>query len=1117
MAETTIDRLQIQIEATAKGTSAVFTQLESQLATVQKALDGLNIGKINAARAALNGGLSMNKAERDVKSSVDRIEQSLKGLEAIKNSALSGDSSALTSFQRKVTSIQSAIDTLGVKMQQAGRDNAFDNTKLDGYRESLFHLQEGLEAYKNEVANMPAPSSGDAESALDRLKGAAGTVGSAFAKLGSTIKTTFSNLVNAVKKAHNALSKLHDKISGFANKGFMRVLKYAFGIRSVYVLFRRLRKAITESFQELQNSGAFFQTTRANIEGLKASLTTLKFQFGAVFEPIFNAVAPALQTLINHLVSAMNALSAFTAKLMGKSTYSKAVANMGAVAKNTGSAAKAQKELNKQLQSFDELNNLTTHTSSGGGSGSGSSGSTPDAYYVEESVDNALGDFGKKHADLISTGDWVHVGRTISDKLSEVMESIPWDKIIEKARAFGTGLADFLNGLINGRLFSNIGSTIANAFNTLFEGLGAFAKQFDWVNLGLSIGAGITSFFKTSNMGQWGETVHDWIGGILDAGIAMLDNTDWAEIGNKLAAFLNGLDAADLGSKLFTFARKLAEGISIAITNLWNNSDAKNKIGLAIVGLIAAAKLTGLTLPGIGSAIASAISSVGTIAIPSLSISVGVATIAGIAGFEVTKSTGAAFAEGQGDKELANEYATYNPLKLKLASTIFANNGDSFADKLGEVSDAWSTAKKDSKAAGFFDTSAHALGNPLGYINDYNMAVFGAIDKLFGNKSNTNASPSGGGGGTGSTSSPSGGGGGGVNNALLSPGTGQLDLKVNTEMGGSLTKVSDFDKLASAWNNFVSKPHNMNNSIKSTMSGVFQKLPDITDAKNKFVDLANNWKDKGATLSSKVGGQISRITDLDTWKSKFSGLFNSWKDKANTFRSTVGGHLSKITDLDTWKSKATGLYNAWKGKSVTYKLLTSGANMIESLKSRISGLYNSWRGKTASFSLKFSAAASDLRAWVNNNVLSKVRSVFNSVPLLSGFANRLYLAKGGYFEKDTLAHIGEAGAEAVIPLEHNLQAIHKIANVMLDGMASANRYSYTASPSSVGFNGGISSSSNSNSDLIMQLISETQEQNRLLRQIASKDFSVSSRDVFNATRSESNNYYNRTGNSPFVF
>jgi hypothetical protein len=191
--------------------------------------------------------------------------------------------------------------------------------------------------------------------------------------------------------------------------------------------------------------------------------------------------------------------------------------------------------------------------------------------------------------------------------------------------------------------------------------------------------------------------------------------------------------------------------------------------------------------------------------------------------------------------------------------------------------------------------------------------------------------------------------------------------------------------------------------------------------------------------------------------------------------------------------------------------------MIESLKSRISGLYNSWRGKTASFSLKFSAAASDLRAWVNNNVLSKVRSVFNSVPLLSGFANRLYLAKGGYFEKDTLAHIGEAGAEAVIPLEHNLQAIHKIANVMLDGMASANRYSYTASPSSVGFNGGISNSSNSNSDLIMQLISETQEQNRLLRQIASKDFSVSSRDVFNATRSESNNYYNRTGNSPFVF
>ena len=109
----------------------------------------------------------------------------------------------------------------------------------------------------------------------------------------------------------------------------MKILRYGFGIRSLYVLFRRLKQAIKDSFGELTKSGAFVQETKSNIDALKASLTTLKFQFGAAFQPIFNAIAPALISLINYLVSLMNIISAFTAKLMGKSTYSKAVASTG--------------------------------------------------------------------------------------------------------------------------------------------------------------------------------------------------------------------------------------------------------------------------------------------------------------------------------------------------------------------------------------------------------------------------------------------------------------------------------------------------------------------------------------------------------------------------------------------------------------------------------------------------------------------------------------------------------------------------------------------------------------------------------------------------------------------
>jgi hypothetical protein len=43
------------------------------------------------------------------------------------------------------------------------------------------------------------------------------------------------------------------------------------------------------------------------------------------------------------------------------------------------------------------------------------------------------------------------------------------------------------------------------------------------------------------------------------------------------------------------------------------------------------------------------------------------------------------------------------------------------------------------------------------------------------------------------------------------------------------------------------------------------------------------------------------------------------------------------------------------------------------------------------------------------------------------------------------------------------------------------------------------------------------EQNRLLEQILQKPTGISKREVFEAARSESNNYFNRTGNSPFLF
>ena len=126
MAEQTIDKLQVEVEATAKGTSAVFRQLESQLSTLSRALSAIDTSKLDAVQKSVSKSKvgidtsGISKAEKQVASGVAKIQQALAGLGAYANAAMGGDKSSLTSFDRRVTSIQSSIDTLQEKMKALG-------------------------------------------------------------------------------------------------------------------------------------------------------------------------------------------------------------------------------------------------------------------------------------------------------------------------------------------------------------------------------------------------------------------------------------------------------------------------------------------------------------------------------------------------------------------------------------------------------------------------------------------------------------------------------------------------------------------------------------------------------------------------------------------------------------------------------------------------------------------------------------------------------------------------------------------------------------------------------------------------------------------------------------
>lgn len=1272
MAEQTIDKLQVEVEATAKGTSAVFRQLESQLSTLSRALSAIDTSKLDAVQKSVSKSKvgidtsGISKAEKQVASGVAKIQQALAGLGAYANAAMGGDKSSLTSFDRRVTSIQSSIDTLQEKMKALGGTEVPTDAflKLDAQIDSTSAKIKELEAEqdkmkksgfdpataqsaewdslsmkiaeaKDKIADLQEQQrqltlSGEAISMpfekfsaiIDELQGKllemSGQVHDAVKvepegleetekgaeKASASLRKMFDtgklseSLKNGLHKIRDALSKIGDAAQKHASKGFMQLLKYGFGIRSLYVLFRRLRKAVVESFGELQNSGAFFETTRANIEALKASLTTLKFQFGAAFEPIFNAVAPALQALIDYLVTVMNVISAFMAKLTGKSTYSKAVANLGAYGSAAGGAAKAQKELNKQLQGFDELNNLTTNNGGGGGGGGGAGGSSPGATYVEESVDAVLGDFGKELAEKIRQGDWKGVGQAISDKLSEAMESIPWDKVYEKARNFGKGLANFLNGLINPRLFSNLGTTLANSINTAFEFLNSFGTTFDWTNFGTSIGTGITSFFQNADFKLWGSTVHTWIAGLLDAGIALVDNTDWALLGTKLGEFLENLDIPDLVKKLGTLAIKIIEGLGEALLNLAGSSTAgaiAASIAVVLGGLVFWNKL-GTLVGNIGAALgianwsgkipsscgANMLGEIGT-QLDGGSLSLGTLTLL-VGEFILVGNIASAILEklyiDSGDEEGARYQEEYGTHPIKAAGEIISSIFDgSFT---GGVKGLWNAFQNsdfithlgDSFFAGWdflFGGSAASApeGKKLqgGYtpsiLDAGGTSMLGAWNSFFG----TGNTSSGFFKGIGKSLDT-------INKKFQTTGKTQDKFLETTQKGsktsgkalkdnydtGAIKPVGEaFSKVYDAVSKIWSKLGEDSKKYSYDFYTGFNSMPDETSA--RFALGYSQSTGKWSAFGDWVKGKANTIN---------RGFDGTPTETSNKFGEAYNQSTNKWTNIGNWiKEKAnivnTG-FNGFPSATATKfgEAYTQGTSKFNNTGSWIQGVYNTISQKISAvpgeFDAKFKSAADNATKqtktftdWFQNvnltreaslsfsasgsndfNIGSIVNSVNNvihkfneSISLAIGKMNAankgrmtlsftaakdIYVpyARGGVIDSATLALMGEAGTEAVVPLENNTKWLGKMADMMVGEMVKPQHLSIATSIASPYSGGGEASALSEQNALLREEVA-------LLRQIAGKELTISSSEVFKATQAESNNYYNRTGNSPFLF
>lgn len=343
------------------------------------------------------------------------------------------------------------------------------------------------------------------------------------------------------------------------------------------VLYRSLRaliKNIAAGFQEgLQNAYQWAQLTgnqfASSMDQIASSSLYAKNSLAAMAMPLYNAVAPAIDYIIDKFVALLNVINQVFAILGGAASWTKAVKvqkSWGDAVKGAGgSARKAKKDIDLYLASFDELHVMNEPKDSGGGGGGGGGGAGLDALdmFEEVPIDSRL-------KDLIENGKWYEIGQLLADKLNTILQAgDEWilTKFEPWAMKFATGLAQFLNGFIDGLNWELLGKTIGDGLNAIIRACNRFDEEFRYLNFGASLGRAFNSLVDTIDIDALAEHIANKWNRIILIITGFIEELDFSKLGAKLGKGVQQIfDRVNLGAA----ARGIIKGLN-GIRDLLNN------------------------------------------------------------------------------------------------------------------------------------------------------------------------------------------------------------------------------------------------------------------------------------------------------------------------------------------------------------------------------------------------------------------------------------------------------------------------------------------------------------------------------------------------------------------
>lgn len=504
----------------------------------------------------------------------------------------------LSEFKRALADVASFDTRLGARKSVTAEEVAHyeaASAKVKEYRKDLGSLIQIRNALKANISQFEKTGTGmnmeelkhsklllaDVSRQIDQLSGSTDRAAVAMKKLKSADKS-FSrmgaSIASMVKKMNRLISSFHlfgkhgTKSSDSIGRSFKRTLnymvRYAFGIRGLFALYRKLRTTAVESLQAIASQ---FPAINAQFSETKTLLSGLKGSLGTMLQPLLSAWLPVINQVISALTTAINTVAKFFAVLTGQGVIYKATAKQQDFADSLGATGSAAGKAVKSLMGFDELNVLSDNSGGGGGGGAGSGWD-----YTEEAVDpeSAISKFAEMLKQAWQTGDFFDVGQFLGEKLRDSLNKLDaW--ITTEGYALSTKIGNSLATLINGivsvlGLADSIGRTFADLVNMLMHGLNQFFSVTDWLNVGKFIADGVMAFITNIDWELLGQTVGNYIMMFVDSLYGFITNIDFEAIGKYIATaisnifeVMNAVDETGLNGW-----QKLGQSISIAITGL---------------------------------------------------------------------------------------------------------------------------------------------------------------------------------------------------------------------------------------------------------------------------------------------------------------------------------------------------------------------------------------------------------------------------------------------------------------------------------------------------------------------------------------------------------------------